>query len=190
MEETPDSGLTEEIQRSQIDLGAIIWGPDASTDSVSQKITQDGSQEDSACLSEAEQGPGIVHQNASFCWLGTVAGQGENVLGPAPPRGDEQLPPNPMPGAACMEMEHPCDLPDSEIPAMETSGLVKESQEDVKSQKKRKETRRLKILSGQVWRHEKVEAGTIGVKDLEGTEEFEERTCGSRGNRVVDLLRH
>lgn len=27
MEETPDSGLTEEIQRSQIDLGAIIWGP-------------------------------------------------------------------------------------------------------------------------------------------------------------------
>ena len=116
MEETPDSGLTEEIQRSQIDLGVIVWGPDASTDSVSQKITQDGSQEDSACLSEAEQDLGLSTRVLPSADWNTVAGQGENVLAPAPPRGDEQLPPNPMPGAACMEMEHPCDLPDSEIP--------------------------------------------------------------------------
>ncbi|KAB0342413.1 hypothetical protein FD754_019339, partial [Muntiacus muntjak] len=36
---------------------------------------------------------------------------------------------------------------------------------------------------------EKVEAGTTGVKDLEGTEEFEERTCESTGNGVVDLFK-
>ncbi|KAM9077232.1 amphiphysin isoform 2-T2 [Megaptera novaeangliae] len=132
MEEPPDSGLTEEIQRSQIDLGAIIWGPDASTDSVSQEITQGGSQEDSACLSEAEQELGFSTGILPAADWHTVAGQGEHVLGPAPPRGEEQMPPKPMPGAACLETEHPGDLPDSEIPAMETGGLVKESQEDVK----------------------------------------------------------
>ncbi|XP_059788868.1 amphiphysin isoform X1 [Balaenoptera ricei] len=130
MEEPPDSGLTEEIQRSQIDLGAIIWGPDASTDSVSQEITQGGSQEDSACLSEAEQELGF--SNGILPAADCVAGQGEHVLGPAPPRGEEQMPPKPTPGASCLETDHPSDLPDSEIPAMETGGLVKESQEDVK----------------------------------------------------------
>lgn len=190
MEETPDSGLTEEIQRSQIDLGVIVWGPDASTDSVSQKITQDGSQEDSACLSEAEQDLGLSTRVLPSADWNTVAGQGENVLAPAPPRGDEQLPPNPMPGAACMEMEHPCDLPDSEIPAMETSGLVKESQEDVKKSEEEEGNQKTEnsIWAG-VETYEKVEAGTIGVKDLEGTEEFDERTCESRGNGVVDLFK-
>ena len=190
MEETPDSGLTEEIQRSQIDLGAIIWGPDGSTDSVSQKITQDGSQEDSACLSEAEQDLGLSTGMFPSADWHTVAGKGENVLGPAPPCGDEQLPPNPMPGAACMEMEHPYDLPNSEIPAMETSGLVKESQEDIKESEEEEGNQKTEdsIWAG-VETYEKVEAGTIGVKDLEGTEEFEERTCESTGNGVVDLFK-
>ena len=190
MEETPDSGLTEEIQRSQIDLGAIIWGPDGSTDSVSQKMTQDGSQEDSACLSEAEQDLGLSTGMFPSADWHTVAGQGENVLWPAPLCGDEQLPPNPMPGAACMEMEHPYDLPDSEIPAMETSGLVKESQEDIKKSEEEEENQKTEdsIWAG-VETYEKVETGTIGVKDLEGTEEFEERTCESTGNGVVDLFK-
>ena len=86
MEETPDSGLTEEIQRSQIDLGAIIWGPDASTDNFSQKTTQDGSQEDSACLSEAEQDLGLSTGMIPSADWHTVAGQGEHDLWPAPPR--------------------------------------------------------------------------------------------------------
>uniref|UniRef100_A0A4X1USW5 Amphiphysin n=1 Tax=Sus scrofa TaxID=9823 RepID=A0A4X1USW5_PIG len=112
MEETPESGLTEEIQRSQIDLGAIIWGTDVSTDSVSQEVTHGESQEDSACLSEAEQDLG----------LSTV-----------------MLPSVDLAIAACVEMEHPCDLPDSETPAMETGGLVRESQEDVKKPEEEEE---------------------------------------------------
>lgn len=188
MEEPPDSGLTEEIQRSQIDLGAIIWGPDASTDSVSQEITQGGSQEDSACLSKAEQELGFSTGILPAAGWHTVAGQGEHVLGPAAPCEEEQMPPNPMPGAACLEMEHPCDLPDSEIPAMETGGLVKESQEDVK---KSEEEEGKQKIEDSVWAgvetYEKVEAGATGVKALEGTEEFEERGC--TGNRVVDLFK-
>ena len=190
MEETPDSGLTEEIQRSQIDLGAIIWGPDASTDNFSQKTTQDGSQEDSACLSEAEQDLGLSTGMLPSADWHTVAGQGEHVLGPAPPRGDEQLPPSPVPGAACVEMEQLCDLPNSEIPAMETSGLVKESQEDVKKSEEEEGNQKTEdaIWAG-VETCEKVEAGTIGVKDLKGTEEFEERACESTENGVVDLFK-
>ncbi|KAJ8778673.1 hypothetical protein J1605_013350 [Eschrichtius robustus] len=187
-EEPPDSGLTEEIQRSQIDLGAIIWGPDASTDSVSQEITQGGLQEDSACLSEAEQELGFSTGILPAADWHTVAGQGEHVLGPAPPRGEEQMPPKPMPGAACLEMEYPCDLPDSEIPAVETGGLVKESQEDVKKSEEEEEKQKIEdsVWAG-VETYEKVEAGAIGVKALEGTEEFEERAC--TGNRVVDLFK-
>ncbi|XP_067601980.1 uncharacterized protein [Pseudorca crassidens] len=188
MEEPPDSGLTEEIQRSQIDLGAIIWGPDASTDSVSQEITQGGSQEDSACLSKAEQELGFSTGILPAAGWHTVAGQGEHGLGAAAPRGEEQMPPNPMPGAACLEMAHPCDLPDSEIPAVETGGLVKESQEDVK---KSEEEEGKQKIEDSVWAgvetYEKVEAGALGVKALGGTEEFEERGC--TGNRVVDLFK-
>uniref|UniRef100_A0A4W2GJ32 Amphiphysin n=1 Tax=Bos indicus x Bos taurus TaxID=30522 RepID=A0A4W2GJ32_BOBOX len=162
MEETPDSGLTEEIQRSQIDLGAIIWGPDGSTDSVSQKMTQDGSQEDSACLSEAEQDLELSTGMFPSADWHTVAGQGENVLRPAPLCGDEQLPPNPMPGAACMEMEHPYDLPDSEIPAMETSGLVKESQENIKKSEEEEENQKTEdsIWAG-VETYEKASGGSF-----------------------------
>ncbi|XP_015425954.1 PREDICTED: amphiphysin [Myotis davidii] len=136
MEETPESGLAEEIQRSQIDLGAFIWGPDASTERVSQKTTYDGSQEDSACLSEAEQDMGLPTGMFPPADGHTVAEQGEHVPGPAPPCGDGQLSPKPMPEAECaivarMETEQPYDLPDSEMPAVETGGLINESQEDL-----------------------------------------------------------
>lgn len=163
MEETPESGLTEEIQRSQIDLGAIIWGTDVSTDSVSQEVTHGESQEDSACLSEAEQDLG----------LSTV-----------------MLPSVDLAIAACVEMEHPCDLPDSETPAMETGGLVRESQEDVKKPEEEEEKQKTEdsIWAG-VETCEKVEAEAIGVRALGGTEKFEEKTCESIGNRIVGLLK-
>lgn len=54
MEETPDSGLAEEIQRYETDIGAFTWGLHARTDSVSQEMTPSESREDIACLSEAE----------------------------------------------------------------------------------------------------------------------------------------
>ncbi|KAM5204372.1 amphiphysin isoform 1-T1 [Hipposideros larvatus] len=148
MEETPDSGLAEEIQRSQIDLGAFIWGPDASTDSVSQEVTHSGSQEDSACLSEAEQDVGLSTGMLPSADGPTVVEQGERVLGPTPPWGNEHLSPKPVPqaelaSAACMEMELPYGLPDSEMPAMESGGLVKESQEDVKKSEEEEEKQKV-----------------------------------------------
>ncbi|XP_026699597.1 amphiphysin isoform X6 [Athene cunicularia] len=43
MEETPNSGSSEDINRSQSDLGSLNWGLDVSTSSVSQEITAGGS---------------------------------------------------------------------------------------------------------------------------------------------------
>ncbi|XP_045434555.1 amphiphysin isoform X2 [Pipistrellus kuhlii] len=144
MEETPERGLAEEIQRSQIDLGSFSWGPHASSERFSQKTTFAVSQEDSACLSEAEQDMGLPIGMFPSADGHTVAEQGEHVPGPAPPRGDEQLSPKPMPEAecaivACVETEQPYDLPDSEMPAMETGGFVKESQEDLKKSEEEEE---------------------------------------------------
>ncbi|XP_053782487.1 amphiphysin isoform X4 [Desmodus rotundus] len=144
MEETPDSGLAEEIQRSQIDLGAFIWGPDASTDSVSQETTHGGYQEASACVSEAEQDMGLSTRKFPSADWHNVAVQGEHVLGPGPPCGNEQLSPKAMPEAefaiaACLEIGQPYDSSDSEMLALETGGLVKESPEDVKKSEEEEE---------------------------------------------------
>ncbi|XP_074223782.1 amphiphysin isoform X2 [Camelus bactrianus] len=148
MEETPDSGLAEEIQRSQIDLGALMWGPDASTESVSQELPQGGSQEDSACVSEAERDVGLSTGMLPSADWHTVAEEGEHVLGPAPLCRSEQLLPEPVPGAefamaASVELEQPYDLPDSEIPAMETGGLVQESQEAVKKSEEEEDQQKI-----------------------------------------------
>ncbi|XP_042662341.1 amphiphysin isoform X7 [Tyto alba] len=43
MEETPDSGSSEDNNRSQTDLGSLNWGLDVSTPSVSQEVTAGGS---------------------------------------------------------------------------------------------------------------------------------------------------
>lgn len=193
MEETPDSGLTEEIQRSQIDLGAFIWGPDASPDSVSQETIHGGSQEDSTCLSEAEQAVGLPSGMLSPADWHPVAEQGELVPGPDSQCGNEHLSPETVPEAefaiaAYMEMEQPYDLPDSEMSTMETGGLVKESQEDIKKSKEEEEKQEIKdsMWTG-VETCEKVDTGAIDVKTLEGTEELEEKVCESTGNRVVDF---
>lgn len=193
MEETPDSGLAEEIQRCQIDLGAFIWGPDASTDSVSQEIIHDGSQEDSACLSEAEQDTGLSTGILPSADWHTVAKQGECVPGPAPLCGNEQLSPKLVLAAefaiaACVEMDQPYDLPDSEKPAMETDDLVEESKEVIKKSEEEEVKQKIEdSLWADVETCEKVDTGAINIKILEGTEELEENVCESIGHRVEEL---
>ncbi|PNJ46818.1 AMPH isoform 3, partial [Pongo abelii] len=148
MEETPDSGLAEEIQRSQNDIGAFTWGSDTSTDRVSQEITSGGFGEDSACPSEAEQDIRLSTRLLSSADWPTVAEQGEHAPGPAFPGGNEQLPPKPVPEAgvaiaACVEMEQQYDPLDSDMPAMDTAGLFKESHEDMKKPDEEEEKQKI-----------------------------------------------
>ncbi|NP_001413427.1 amphiphysin isoform 4 [Mus musculus] len=133
MEETPDSGLAEEIQRYETDIGAFTWGPHARTDSVSQEMTSSGSQEDMLCLSEAEQDMRLSTAMLSSADCSTVAGQDED----APPARNEQLSSEPVPGAEVaittyMEMDQPYALLDSELPAVGKADLLKEGHEEAK----------------------------------------------------------
>ncbi|KAK2095886.1 hypothetical protein P7K49_024920 [Saguinus oedipus] len=193
MEETPDSGLAEEIQRSQNDMGAFTWVPDASTDRVSQETTSGGFGEDSACVSEAERGVRLSTGLLSSADWPPVAEQGEHAPRPALPDGNEQLSPEPVPEAgvaiaACVEMEQPYDPRGSEMPAMDTVGLFKESHEDVKKSGEEEEKEKIEdSLWAGVETCQKVDTGAIDSKTLEGTEEFEEKACERTGNRVVEL---
>ncbi|XP_034365897.1 amphiphysin isoform X1 [Arvicanthis niloticus] len=133
MEETPDSGLAEDIQRYETDIGAFIWGPHAREDSVSQEITPSGSREDIACLSEAERDMRLSTGMLSSADCSTVADQGED----APPARNEKLSSEPVPGAGvaittCMEMDKPYALLDSEIPGIGKVDLLKEGHEEAK----------------------------------------------------------
>ncbi|XP_069915845.1 amphiphysin isoform X2 [Oryctolagus cuniculus] len=146
MEENPESGLAEEIQRSQNDIGACTWSPDASTDSVSQEITPGASQEDSASLSGAQQDMRLSTAMLPAADWPTVAEQGDHDLGPAPPDGSEQVSPVPTAGvaaAACVEVEQPQDLLDSDVPAVVTPELFRERHEDVQKSEEEEERQKL-----------------------------------------------
>ncbi|XP_055459919.1 amphiphysin isoform X2 [Psammomys obesus] len=137
MEETPDSGLAEEIQRSETDIGAFIWGPHARTDSVNQEMTPSGSQEDIVCLSEAEQDMRLSAGMFSSADCSTVAEEGVEALWPAPPARNEQLSSQPELEAgvaitACMEMDRSYALLDSEMPTLGKADLLKEGHEEAK----------------------------------------------------------
>eukprot|EP00073_Rattus_norvegicus_P053868 XP_017456261.1 PREDICTED: amphiphysin-like [Rattus norvegicus] len=133
MEETPNSGLAEEIQRYETDIGAFTWGPHARTDSVRQEMTPSESREDIACLSEAERDMRLSTGMLSSADCSTLAGQGED----SPPARNEQLSSEPVPGAGvtiptCMETDQPYALLDSEIPAIGKVDLLKEGHEEAK----------------------------------------------------------
>ncbi|PNJ46819.1 AMPH isoform 5, partial [Pongo abelii] len=62
--------------------------------------------------------------------------------------GNEQLPPKPVPEAgvaiaACVEMEQQYDPLDSDMPAMDTAGLFKESHEDMKKPDEEEEKQKI-----------------------------------------------
>ncbi|KAM4874549.1 uncharacterized protein RHO17_009013 [Thomomys bottae] len=187
MEETPDSGLAEEIQRSQIDIGAFTWDPDASTESV-QKMTPSESQEDFACVSEARQDR-FPTRMLSSTDASTVAAQSKCVLEPG---GNEQMSPKPMPEAgvaitACVEINQPCD---SEVPGMNTAGLPNEGHEDTERSDKEGEKQK---TEDSVWAGvetcQKVDARAVDVQELQGSKEFAEEVCGHVENRIVVCLK-
>lgn len=192
MEETPDSGLAEEIQRYETDIGAFTWGPHARTDSVSQEMTSSGSQEDMLCLSEAEQDMRLSTAMLSSADCSTVAGQDED----APPARNEQLSSEPVPGAevaitTCMEMDQPYALLDSELPAVGKADLLKEGHEEAKiSDGEIKQTQK---LEDPMWvcveTYQRVDTGAIGIKAIEGTEGFEEKVCDSLENTTLNHLK-
>lgn len=187
IEETPGSGLDEELERSET-IGAFAWGPHARTESVSQEMTPSGSREDIECLDEAEQDMSLSTGMLSSADLSDVAEQGEDALGPAPPARNEQLFSEPVPVAgvaipAYMEMDQPYAVLDSEKPAMGKVDLLKKGHEEAKGANG--ETKQKQKVEDPMWQcvdtNQKVDTGAIVNKALEDTRGFEEKVCDSLG---------
>lgn len=193
MEETPDSGLAEEIQRYETDVGAFTWGPHARTDSVSQEMTPSESREDIVCLSEAERDMRLSTGMLSSADCSTLAGQGED----SPPARNEQLSSEPVPGAGvtiptCMETDQPYALLDSEIPAIGKVDLLKEGHEEAKiSDGEIKQKQKVEdLMWGCAEAYRRVDTGGIDIKAIEGPEGFEEKVCDSLGNTTLNDLKN
>ncbi|GAB1297942.1 Amphiphysin [Apodemus speciosus] len=193
MEETPDSGLAEEIQRYETDIGAFTWGPHTRTDSFSQEMMPSGSREDIVCLSEAERDMRLSTGMLSSADCSTVADQGED----APPARNEQLSSEPLPGAevaitTCMEMDQPYALLDSEIPTIGKVDLLKEGPEEAKiSDGEIKQTQKVEDpLWGCVETYQRVDTRDIDIKAIESTEGLEEKVCDSLGNATLNHLKN
>ncbi|ERE80825.1 amphiphysin [Cricetulus griseus] len=195
IEETPGSGLAEELQRPET-IGAFTWGSHARTDSVSQEMTPSGSREDIVCLSEAEQDMRLSTGMLSSADCSTVAEQGEDAPGPAPPARNEQLFSEPVPGAgvaitACLEMDQPYAVLDSEKPAMGKVDLLKKGHEEAKIADG--EIKQKQKVEDPMWKcvdtNQKVDTGASDIKALEDTGGFEEIVCNSLGNRTLYYLK-
>lgn len=194
IDETPDSGLAEELQRSET-IGAFTWGPHARTDSVSQEMASSGSQEDIVCLSGVKQDTRLSTERLSSTDHSNVAEQGEDALGPAPPTRNEQLSSEPVPGAgvsitAYMEMDQPRAARDSEKPVVGTTDLLQKGHEETKVSDG--DIKQKQKVEDPMWKYvdtnQKVDTGAIASKALEDTEGCEEKTGDGLGNRTLHHL--
>lgn len=194
IDETPDSGLAEELQRSET-IGAFTWGPHARTDSVSQEMTPSGSQEDIVCLSGVKQDMRLSTEMLSSTDHSNIAEQDEHALGPAPPTRNEQLSSEPVPWAgvsitAYMEMDQLYAARDSEKPVVETIDLLKKGHGEAKVSDG--EIKQKQKVEDPMWKYvdtiQKVDTGAIDIKALEDTEGYEEKICDGLGNRTLHHL--
>lgn len=194
IDETPNSGLAEELQRSET-IGAFTWGPHARTDSVSQEMTPSGSQEDIVCLSGVKQDTRLSTERLSSTDHSNVAEQGEDALGPAPPTRNEQLSSEPVPEAgvsitAYMEMDQPYAACDSEKPVVGTIDLLKKGHEETKVSDG--EIKQKQKVEDPMWKYvdtnQKVDTGAIDSKALEDTEGYEEKIGDGLGKGTLHHL--
>ncbi|XP_032547377.1 uncharacterized protein LOC116788552 [Chiroxiphia lanceolata] len=187
MEETPNSGSSEDINRSQTNLGSLSWGLDVSTPSVSQEITAGGS----LLFHEAEQ--------TSSESMGTLPASVWPAVG-------EQE--DAAPGSASVNENQRTSLEDQldaknvlwedvvtnqplenitsfETPILGTDSLLDEPLPcDVqKAEEEHEEDEWAGVKPS-----EKVETGA-NYKEVEGTEELEEQGCETKGNREAELYK-
>ncbi|XP_027511764.1 uncharacterized protein LOC113953133 [Corapipo altera] len=187
MEEIPNSGSSEDINRSQTNLGSLSWGLDVSTPSVSQEITAGGS----LLFREAEQ--------TSSESMGTLPASVWPAVG-------EQE--DAAPGSASVNENQRTSLEDQldaknvlwedvvtnqplenitsfETPVLGTDSLLDEPLPcDVqKAEEEHEEDEWAGVKPS-----EKVETGA-NYKEVEGTEELEEQGCETKGNREAELYK-
>ncbi|XP_067406505.1 amphiphysin isoform X2 [Emydura macquarii macquarii] len=141
MEETPNNGSTEDINRSQTDLGSLNWGLELSTASVSQEITAGGS----LPFPEAEQTSRESTSTLSASGWPAVGEQEDHASGPSSIDGNERTSLKEHTDArsiTCKDLETEQSLANEsscEMPIMGTNSLLDESPCDVEKAEEKKQ---------------------------------------------------
>ncbi|XP_029865214.1 amphiphysin isoform X4 [Aquila chrysaetos chrysaetos] len=186
MEETPNSGSSEDTNRSQTDLGSLNWGLDVSTPSVSQEIAAGGSllfpvaeqtSSESMGTLPASVWPAVGEQEDAAPGSASVNENQRTSL-------EDQLDAKNVPWEDVVTNQPLENRTSFETPILGTDSLLDEPLPcDVqKAEEEREEDEWAGVKPS-----EKVETRAVNYKEVEGTEELEEQGCETKGNSEAEL---
>uniref|UniRef100_A0A8B9NI06 SH3 domain-containing protein n=1 Tax=Accipiter nisus TaxID=211598 RepID=A0A8B9NI06_9AVES len=186
MEETPNSGSSEDTNRSQTDLGSLNWGLDVSTPSVSQEIAAGGSllfpvaeqtSSESTGTLPASVWPAVGEQEDAAPGSASVNENQRTSL-------EDQLDGKNVPWEDVVTNQPLENITSFETPILGTDSLLDEPLPcDVqKAEEEREEDKWAGVKPS-----EKVETRAVNYKEVEGTEELEEQGCETKGNSEAEL---
>ncbi|XP_037981337.1 amphiphysin isoform X2 [Motacilla alba alba] len=185
MEETPNSGSSEDTNRSQTDLGSLHWGLDVSTPSISQEITAGSSLLFPRAEQTSSESTGTLPANV---WP-AVGEQEDAAPGPASVSEhqrtslEDQLDAKSVVWKDVVTNQPLENVTSFEAPILGTDSLLDEPLPcDVqKAEEEREEDEWAGVKPS-----EKVETGA-NYKEVEGTEELEEQGCETKGNSEAEF---
>lgn len=186
MEEAPNSGSSEDVNRYQTDLGSLNWGLNVSTPSVSQEITAGGS----LLFPEAEQTSSESMGTLPASVWPAVGEQEDAAPGSASVNEnqrtslEDQLDAKNVPWEDMVTNQPLENITSFETPVLGTDSLLDEPLPcDVR---KAEEEQEEDEWAG-VKPSEKVETSAAHYKEVEGTEELEERGWKTKENSEAEL---
>ncbi|XP_074699660.1 amphiphysin isoform X2 [Strix aluco] len=186
MEETPNSGSSEDINRSQTDLGSLNWGLDVSTPSVSQEITAGGSLLFPGAEQTSSESTGTLPASV---WP-AVGEQEDAAPGSASVNEsqrtsrEDQLDAKNVPREDVVTNQPLENITSFETPILGTDSLLDELHPyDVQQAEEEREEDEWAGVKPS----EKVETQAIQYKEVESTEEQEEQGCEIKGNSEAEL---
>lgn len=188
MEETPNIGSSEDINRSQTDLGSLNWGLDVSTPSVSQEITTGSSllfpgaeqtSSESMGMLPASIWPAVGEQEDAAPGSASVTENQRTSL-------EDLLDAKNVPWEDVVTNQPLENITSFETPILGTDSLLdKPLPCDVQMAEEEQEEE--ESLWAGVKPSEKVETRAVNCKEVEGTEETEEQGCETKGNSEAEL---
>lgn len=185
MEETPNSGSSEDTNRSQTDLGSLNWGLDVSTPSISQEITAGSSllfpraeqtSSESTGTLPASVWPAVGEQEDAAPGSASVSENQRTSL-------EDQLDAKNVVWEDVVTNQPLENVTSFETPILGTDSLLDEPLPcDVqKAEEEREEDEWAGVKPS-----EKVETGA-NYEEVEGTEELEEQGCETKGNNEAEF---
>ncbi|RMC05502.1 hypothetical protein DUI87_18695 [Hirundo rustica rustica] len=185
MEETPNSGSSEDTNRSQTDLGSLTWGLDVSTASISQEATAGSSllfpraeqtSSESTGTLPVSVWPAVGEQEDGAPGSASVSENQRTSL-------EDQLDARNVMWKDVVTNQPLENITSFETPILGTDSLLDEPLPcDVqKAEEELEEDERAGVKPS-----EKVENGA-NYKEVEGTEELEEQGCETKGNSETEF---